>query len=228
MARLGSALATAIVIVVGLWTFFGLVIGSGNDLGTLSDLANGIRLNSITNLFLQLTVITVALTVLIGIFNLLVVHLGRVFGSGKPFSQRINSLVLVISAVGVIVLGVLERSGVLTGSPAPTTVLLEGVQVSIESALAGLVLFALVYGAYRMMRRRVTGSALLFTLVLLLMLTAALPFTTPGMRVVGLIRDWLMAVPVSAGARGILLGIALAVTVAGARVLIGQDRSYRD
>ena len=35
MARLGSALATAIVIVVGLWTFFGLVIGSGNDLGTL-------------------------------------------------------------------------------------------------------------------------------------------------------------------------------------------------
>lgn len=228
MARLGSALATAIVIVVGLWTFFGLVIGGGNDLGTLSGIANGIGLISITNIFLQLTVITVALTVLIGIFNLLVVHLGRVFGSGKPFSQRINSLVLVISAVGVIVLGVLERSGTLTGSPAPTTILLEGVQVSIESALAGLVLFALVYGAYRMMRRRVTGSALLFTLVLLLMLTAALPFTTPGMRVVGLIRDWLMAVPVSAGARGILLGIALAVTVAGARVLIGQDRSYRD
>ena len=155
-------------------------------------------------------------------------HLGRIFAKGKPFSQRINSLVLVITAVGVIVLGMLERAGVLTGSPAPTTVLLEGVQVSIESALAGLVLFALVYGAYRMMRRRVTGSALLFTLVLLLMLTAALPFTTPGMRVVGLIRDWLMAVPVSAGARGILLGIALAVTVAGARVLIGQDRSYRD
>ncbi len=228
MARLGSALATAIVIVVGLWTFFGLVIGSSTDLGTISDLAQGVGLSPITNIFLQITVITVAITVLIGILNLLLVHLVRIFGKGKAISQRINSFVLVVSAVAVIVLGILERAGTLTGSPSPTTVLLEGVQVSIESALAGLVLFALVYGAYRMMRRHVTGSALLFTLVLLLMLTAALPFSTPGIRAVAALRDWLMAVPVSAGARGILLGIALAATVAGARVLIGQDRSYRD
>jgi len=38
----------------------------------------------------------------------------------------------------------------------------------------------------------------------------------------------MLSVPVSAGARGILLGIALAITVAGVRVLIGQDRSYRE
>ncbi len=226
MTRLGSALATAIVIVVGIITFLGLVVGS--SLGGLSTVINAFAFPTIANAFLQLTVITVAITVLIGIVNLVIVHLGRVFGRGKPVSQRINSLVLVVSAIGVIVLGVLERAGVLTGSPSPTTVLLEGVQVSIESALAGLVLFALVYGAYRLMRRRVTGSGLLFTLVLLLILTGALPFSTPAMRTVGIVRDWLMAVPVSAGARGILLGIALAVTVAGARVLIGQDRSYRD
>lgn len=226
MTRLGAAFTTAVVIVVGIWTFFGLVVGDG--MGALSGLAAGIGLSAVTNSFLQLTVITLAVTVLIGILNLLVVHVSRIFGRGKPFSQRINSLVLVFSAVAVLVLGLLERAGVLTGSPAPTTVLLEGVQVSIESALAGLVLFALVYGAYRLMRRWVSGSGLLFTLVLLLLLTGALPFTTPGMRVVTLIRDWLLAVPVSAGARGILLGIALAVTVAGARVLIGQDRSYRE
>lgn len=227
MTRLGSALATAIVIVVGIVTFLGLTINP--DMGYFYIILNDrFAFPSIANVFLQLTVITLAITVLIGIFNLIVVHLGRVFGRGKPISQRINSLVLVISALGVIVLGVLERAGTLTGSPSPTTILLEGVQVSIESALAGLVLFALVYGAYRLMRRRVTGSGLLFTLVLLLILIGALPFTTPGMRVVGIIRDWLLAVPVSAGARGILLGIALAVTVAGARVLIGQDRSYRD
>jgi hypothetical protein len=214
MARLGSALSTAIVIGVGIITFIGLTIGLG--------------LGGIADIFLQLTVITVAITVLIGIFNLVVVHLGRVFGRGKPFSQRINSLILVASAIAVMVLGILERTGSLTGSPSPTTVLLEGVQLSIESALAGLVLFALVYGAYRLMRRRVTGSGLLFTFVLLLILTGALPFSTPGMRLVVTIRDWLLAVPVSAGARGILLGIALAVTVAGARILIGQDRSYRD
>lgn len=226
MARLGSAFATAIVIVIGIITFLGLVVGNG--LGGLSAVINAFAFPTIANAFLQLTVITVAITVLIGIFNLVIVHLGRVFGRGKPFSQRINSLVLVASTIVVIVLGILERTGSLTGSPSPTTILLEGVQVSIESALAGLVLFALVYGAFRLMRRRVTGSGLLFTLVLLLILTAALPFSTPGMRLVGIVRDWLVAVPVSAGARGILLGIALAVTVAGARILIGQDRSYRD
>lgn len=226
MKRLGSALATALVMVIGFITFFGLV--GGNSLGGLSTVVNAFALPNIANAFLRLTVITLAITVLIGILNLLRVHLGRVFGRGKPFSQRINSLILVLSAIGVMLLGILERTGTLTASPAPTTILLEGVQVSIESALAGLVLFALVYGAFRLMRRRVTGSGLLFTVVLLVILIGALPFTTPGMRVVSSIRDWLLVVPVSAGARGILLGIALAVTVAGARVLIGQDRSYRD
>ena len=42
------------------------------------------------------------------------------------------------------------------------------------------------------------------------------------------VRAWLMAVPVSAGARGILLGIALATGVTGIRVFIGQDRSFRE
>src|SRR5262245_29481138 len=121
MARLGSALATAIVIVVGIITFMGLTAATG--MGLYSTLVFGLRFPSIADLFLQLTVITVALTVLIGIFNLVVIHLGRVVGRGKPFSQRINSLVLVISAIGVIVLGTLERTGSLTGSPSPTTLL---------------------------------------------------------------------------------------------------------
>jgi hypothetical protein len=61
--------------------------------------------------------------------------------------------VLVISTLGVLILYILEKANVLTGQPAITTILLETVQVSIESSLAGLVLFALVYGAYRMMYR---------------------------------------------------------------------------
>jgi len=134
--------------------------------------------------------------------------------------------VLLISLLGVLLLAVLERAGVLTGRPSPTTVLLETVQVSIESALAGLVLFALVYGALRLMRRRVSAGALLFTLVLLVLLAGALPVT--ALAPLTALRDWLLAVPVSAGARGILLGIALATIVTGVRVLIGQDRSYRE
>jgi hypothetical protein len=77
-----------------------------------------------------------------------------------------------------------------------------------------------------MMRRRVTWSAVLFTLALLVILVGALPLAQVGW--LTQFRNWLLAIPVSAGARGILLGIALATVVTAVRVLIGQDRSYRE
>ena len=98
-------------------------------------------------------------------------------------------------------------------------------QVTVESSLAGLLLFALVYGASRVMSLRTSGWGALFVGTVLVVLAASLPL--PLLAVLIPIRDWLLAVPVNAGARGILLGIALATIVAGARVLIGQDRSLR-
>jgi hypothetical protein len=179
-----------------------------------------------TDIFLQLVVITVVLTVLFGIFNLLTVHLGRII---RRKGGWFYSIILVLSTLLVIGVTLAERANTLTAAPGQrsiSTILLESVQVSIESALAGLVLFALVYGALRLMRRQVTWWGMLFTLVLLIILIGALPL--PGASGLVSLRDWLMAVPVSAGARGILLGIALATVVTGVRVLIGQDRSYRD
>jgi hypothetical protein len=211
MGRLIAAVSSAIAIGFGLLTLVGLLSGGEGVFA------------AVTDVFLQLVVITIAITVIIGIINLLTVHIGRITRRSGGWGY---SLVLVICTLGVLLLAVLERANVLAGTPSTTTVLLETVQVSIESALAGLVLFALVYGAYRLMRRKVTWSALLFTFVLLILLVGALPL--PGLNLIISIRDWLLAVPVSAGARGILLGIALATVVTGVRVLIGQDRSYRE
>lgn len=209
--RLGAAITTAITISVGLFTVLGLLVTE--DMGGLSAAAD--ELSGIANFFLQLTTITIALTVLIGIINLLSVHLGRLAGRKPGF---VYSLVLVLSFLLVLVTTVSERE--------TSMILLETVQISIESALAGLLFFALVYGAYRMMRRRVTWSGVLFVAVVLIVLVGALPFS--GLERVTETRDWLLATPVSAGARGILLGIALATIVTGVRVLIGQDRSYRE
>ncbi len=210
MRRLIGTLATVIVIVFGVITLFGLLVDTP-------------VLVAPATLFLELVSITIAMTVLIGIFNLLVVHLGRLFGRKDGW---IYSLVLLISLLAVIILTILERLNVLNLEPALTTILLEQVQVSIESALAGLLLFALVYGAARVLRKRVSGWGLLFVIALLIVLIGALPL--PNLSFVATVRDWLLAVPVSAGARGILLGIALATVVTGIRVLIGQDRSYRE
>ena len=226
MRRLIAALSTALVIVFGLVTLLGLLVGE--DLGFLSTFSEYFGLRALSGLFLQLVVITVAVTIVIGILNLLAVHLGRVAGTrrGWPYS-----LVLLASTLVVIALTAAERLNLLAmpeGERAPTTVLLESVQVSLESALAALLLFTLVYGAYRLMRRQVTWPYLLFTFVLLVVLLGALPLPGAGLGLIAQASAWLTAIPVSAGVRGILLGIALATLVTGIRVLIGQERSYRE
>jgi len=213
MRRLIAVLGSVIAIGAGLWTLIGLLAADSIP-----------WLATFTDAMLQFVVIIVATTVLIGILNLLGVHFGRIF---RRQGGWFYSLVLVISALLVIFLTIAERANILRPPPSSrplTAILLETVQVSVESTLAALLLFALVYGAFRFMRRGATWTGVLFTLVLLVILIGAIP----GVGFLESVRAWLLAVPVSAGARGILLGIALATVVAGVRVLTGQDRSYRE
>jgi hypothetical protein len=199
MARIIAFLATTIAIVTGIATLFSLLSG-GVGAGAL---------------FLQIAAFTIAVSVLIGVVNLLAVHLRRIVGRQKGF---LYSFVLVLAFLSVIALSVL-------GDSSASGVLLD-IQVALESALAGLLIFALVYGAYRMMRQQVTWSAVLFTLALILILIGTLPFAETS--AFQSIRAWILTVPASAGARGMLLGVALATIVASIRVLIGQERSYRE
>ncbi len=220
MGRIFRILATALVISTTIYVLIGLL--AGNDLGFLSVISQRGGVVANTNALLQLVSITIAVTVLIGILNLLWVHLARIRRRGGGW---VYSLVLVITTLAVIILSVLERNNILANDPAITRILLEQVQVSIESALSGLLLFALVYGAYRVLRQRVSLWGVLFVLSILIVLVGALPL---GIAALTDFRDLWLSVPVSAGARGILLGIALATIVTGVRVLVGQDRSYRE
>jgi hypothetical protein len=211
--RLGSVLATTVTMVFGLITLLGLLIG--NDVGPLSAMVNSFRIRDLTSIFLQLAAITVALTVLLGILNLMIVHINRVVRRRKG---ALYSVVLILSFVLVIGTYFVQRD--------ISLMLLDTVQVSIESALAALVLFSLVFGAATLLRRRTSLAGILFLIVVLTILLGALPIE--GLDRLAVVRDWLNAVPVNAGVRGILIGIGLATLVAGVRVLIGQDRSFRE
>lgn len=201
MRRLYAAAATAIVLAFGLLTLVGLLTGV---FGGLSSLA------------LQVALLTAGIALLIGVINLLNVHTRRVLGRQRG---ALYSLVLLISFLLVIALWLL-------GEDAASLVLIQDVQRSVEAALAALLVFALVYGAYRLMRQRVTWAAVLFTAALLIVLVGALPFE--GMGVLADVRRWMLQVPASAGARGLLIGIALGAIVTAVRVIIGQDRAYRE
>ena len=200
MRRLLAILASVITVGVGLVTIYDLTIGTG----------------ALAAALLRLVVATLALMIVAGVINLFIVHIGRILRVKRGW---VYSFVLLVSAFATVGFW-------LAGQTQMNDLLLNSVQVPIESALAGLLFFALVYGAYRLLHRKFTWTNLLFIIVLLILLVGALPLDQFGLA--RQVREWLLSVPVSAGARGILFGIALATIVTGVRILIGQDRSYRE
>ena len=210
--RLGVALAAVIAFAVGMMTLFSLLLGNHPELyGFIANAEATARLAALpASVFVRLATITIAFTVVIGMFNLLYVHLGRLV------RRQFYSIVLLLSFAVTIYWHVANRGD---------TSLLEAVQVPIESSLAALLSLSLVYGGATVLRKRPNGWGLLFIAVMLAVLLGTLPLD--DLAPLRQWSDWLMAVPVSAGARAMLLGIALGTVVAGVRVLLGQDRSYR-
>lgn len=211
--RLIHFLATVAVISVGLVTLIGLV--------SEQDSIPAIVARSL----IRLVAVIGAVAVFVGVLNLIAVHMGRFLRSehGWPYS-----LITLVIALAVVVLRILDRAdiwpGDLKGEQMSVRVF-ESVQVTLESALAALALFFLVYAAYRLMRRQVTLWHVVFSTVLIVVLLGWIPLKATES--LGDVRDWIVRVPVSAGARGILIGVGLGTITAGVRVLVGQDRSFR-
>jgi hypothetical protein len=210
---IGSALGTAFVSGLTLLTVFGLLAESDSVAGVL---INGL---------LQTVIVASAFAVLVGVINLLIfVHLRRLL-EGK---NALNSFALLLSAIVVIAVYTADQSdfwgGELEGEQL-SPYLFEVTQVTLESSLAGLVLFALVYGAYRLLHRRFNWGYLLFIAAMLIALVGWLPLD--GFEALADVRDWLLETPVTAGTRGLLIGIALGTVTIGIRLILGQERFYQ-
>jgi hypothetical protein len=218
--------AAAFVIFVGFATLLGLIFGNFSytvpeNSPIFAGAAGSIPTDVFAVIFVRIAVITLALALLVGISNLLFVNAHRIV-KGQTYFARLNSVIVLASfVIGLIVPVLAARESI----PAEwNSLLLENVQTSIESALAALLFFTLVYGAFRIMRHRLSLAKMLFVLTVEIVLIGALPLS--NFAPLRQFTDWLINVPVNAGARGILLGIALATLLTGLRVLIGQDRSY--
>jgi hypothetical protein len=185
--------------------------------------AEGGALQAIASLLVQIVVVSGALALLLGILNLLSVHLGRVerLERGWPYS-----LVVIVTALVVIVL---HAADVRTNDSAAyrfSDRIFEQTLVALASALAALICFFLVYSAYRLLREGVSFNGCLFTLALVLALLGAVPLAE--LEPLANLRAWLLEVPATAGSRGLLIGIALGTITVGLRVLLGQERAYRE
>ena len=174
---------------------------------------------SIQSILVGWAIILAAFALLLGIVNLAMVHWKKIVNQG---SNSIYSMVLLLSLVITIIL--VSISGP-TGSLALW--IFNSFQVPVEISLLALLAVVLVYAAVRLITRKPRWYTVLFIVTVLVVLLGSVPLFLIGeIAPLSSLRAWLTQVPAMAGARGLLLGVALGTVATGLRILIGMDRPY--
>ncbi len=164
-------------------------------------------------------IILAAFALLLGLFNLAMVHWKRM-GSEGPDS--IYSIVLLISLVVTMIF-----AGISSPTGGLTLWMFNTFQVPVEISLLAVLAIVLVYAVARLLSRRPKWNTILFVGTVLIVLLGSVPLFFIGeIAPLAVVRSWLAQVPAVAGARGILLGVALGTVATGLRILMGVDRPY--
>ncbi len=168
----------------------------------------------------QWVAVIAAFALLVGLSNLLRVHIGRVINRGEGWFY---SLVVVGSAIAVLAVGLLSGRG---HGDASVAWVFKWVYQPLGAALFSLLAFFLTTALFRSLRMR-SPEAMVLLVVAFIVVIGQAPFSTAApMNVVADIKNWLFDYPVLAGVRAILLGVAFGAIGISIRVLLGFDRPY--
>jgi hypothetical protein len=170
---------------------------------------------------LRWAVILAAIVLWLGVVNLARVH-WRKFSMGQE--GGVYSLITLASlGLTVVVVGV----GFGLKNDDLSQWVFEYIQMPIASSLMALLAIILAYALARLLNRRINLFSLIFVGTVLLVLVGTITFPVVGeIAILRAVRTWIAQVPATAGARGILLGVALGTVATGLRVLMGADRPY--
>lgn len=156
-----------------------------------------------------------AFALLLGLGNLFLVHLKRAIRA-NPYS-----LLLILSMGVVFLAGVADLLG-LTESDFSQQ-LFEWLQRPLETAFSSLLAFFLVFAGFRLLQRRRDGWSVLFLVTVIVLL---LPVPGAAANLFTVLRNLISDLFVTAGLRGLLIGIALGIITLSLRLLVGSERPY--
>lgn len=198
--------AAIVAVITGLVVFTGIVFA----------IPGSVNLNTT---LIGWAVILAGIATLVGILNLISVHWRKIF---RKHDRDLYSPFLLLAFAVTVILGIW-----LTPADKNFQHVVTSIQIPVETSLLALLSVTLVMAAVRLFRLRkglmvwsFFVSAVLFIIFgsgLLVIFPAGSPFL-----------DWvgyLNLVPL-AGARGILLGVALGSLMTGLRIILGSDRPY--
>lgn len=176
-------------------------------------------LGPIRETFLSWAIIVAGIAGLIAILNMLGIHWRKL---NAPRNRDLYSILLLLAFI------LTFGAGLVLGPTHPDfQKVITHIQVPIEASLMAVLVVSLTYASIRMFQHRSGWMAYLFIASSLLFLLVASGLLSFGDQI-PILKDLLAALnalPV-AGARGILLGIALGSLTTGLRILMGADRPY--
>lgn len=180
-------------------------------------------LDAIGTYLVDTAVLIAAFALLLGLLNVLRVQIGQIRGrrSGWAYSVVLIAVMLFVLGAGLVPLPYQPA-----GPSRPVVQwVFENVQAPIQASFSALLVFLIVSAAYRALRVRTWESAVMLVVAVIVLGGQVLAGLVP---VLPELRDWILAVPVAAGARGILLGVALGAVLTGIRLLLGVEHPYGD
>lgn len=194
-----------------------ILFGALTLVGLLFDLAT---LNNIT---LGWASLLAAFALLFGVLNLLYVHLNRLLTKGNIYSGF-----LALSLVIMLAIGYTDYRGITDNF---VDIIFTTVQVPLETALASLLAFFLLFAGFQMIKRQKSIWSLIFigTAIILLLSNALLAtdlLPENAISIVTQVQDAIQNVIVLSGVRGLILGIALGTVLLSIRILLGMERPY--
>jgi hypothetical protein len=173
------------------------------------------------DVLIEWAVIVAAFAFLLGVFNIVRVHGGRV---SRRRQGWLYSLVLLLAMLVAMVVPLVPSSRM-----NPDELVFEHVIGPLGASLAALMVFTLTLAALHLLRARRSPGAALFMFIVVVALLGSTPLAgLAGTELLADIRDWLIHVPGMAGMRGLLLGVALGTVITGLRVLVASDRPHSE
>lgn len=201
-----APLSTAIAIAAGGLTLLGLLIPVD-------------PLIAIRTRLIEWVIVLAGIAGLVAIIHLLSVHWRKLTARRN---KNINSAFLLIAFVITFITGI-------TLKPSHPTMqrIVTHIQIPIEASLMGVLAISLTVAAIRLFQKRGGWMSVLFAISAFVFLIIGSGFLSASANI-PVLKDVLAAMnalPI-AGARGILIGVALGSLTAGLRVLLGSDRPY--
>lgn len=176
-------------------------------------------LGSARAMLLQWAVIVAGFALLVGIANLLQAHWHKV--AAKQPKSGYSIVVLISLVVTLLVAGISGPTG------SWSLWIYNNFQVPIEISLLAVLVIVLAYVVVRLIRRRMTWYTGVFLVTVLLLLLSSTPLYIIGeVPLLNSLHALIADILAVAGARGLILGVALGTIAAGLRIFIGSDRPY--